>query len=314
MTKTLGIDEVGRGPWAGPMVVGACVLGSAEIDGLDDSKKLSAKKREKLAHEIKEKAACVATGWVTSGEIDEMGLSPALKLAARRAVAKIDVDYDEIIIDGTIKLIDDPRVITLPKADGLIKSVSAASIVAKVARDMYMTKLAEKYPNYGFDHHMGYGTAQHQDALQKHGPCPEHRKSFAPVAQLQQGPSLLQKKRQRLTGAIGRRAEDAAAEFLQDKGHTIVDRNWKTKVCEIDIISQIEDEIYFTEVKYRGSDGGGDGLEVIDERKESQMRFAAKVYLEFNEQHQQLQPTISAIALTGEPPKVEAYVPNIDRN
>jgi ribonuclease HII len=238
----------------------------------------------------------------------------ALKLAARRAVAKIKIDYDEIIIDGTIKLIDDPRVVTLPKADSLVKAVSAAAIVAKAARDLYMIKLAEKYLGYGFDQHMGYGTAQHQAALREHGPCPEHRKSFAPISQLQQGPSLLQGKGQgqRLTGAIGRQAEDAAADFLQAKGHTIIDRNWKTKVCEIDIISRLEEEIYFTEVKYRKSDDSGSGLEVIDERKERQMRFAAKVYLEFNEQHERFQPIISAISLTGNPPKIETYVPDID--
>lgn len=180
----LGIDEVGRGPWAGPMVVGAVVLGDAEIEGLDDSKKLSEKKREKLAYEIKEKAAAVATGWVTSHEIDELGLGEALKLAARRAVEKIDVEYDKIIIDGTIKLVDGENVVTLPKADSLILEVSAASIVAKVARDMYMKKLGEKYPDYGFEKHVGYGTKAHKLALDKFGAISEHRRSFRPVAKV----------------------------------------------------------------------------------------------------------------------------------
>jgi ribonuclease HII len=334
------------------MVVGACVLGSAEIDGLDDSKKLSAKKREKLAYEIKDKAACVATGWVTAGEIDDMGLAAALKLAARRAVAKIDVDYDEIIIDGTIKLINDARVVTLPKADGLIKSVSAASIVAKVARDMYMTKLAEKYPEYGFDKHMGYGTAKHRMALEKYGICPEHRKSFAPVAAViasgakqssnnvipgltrnpdksrmdsgseagmtaQSGKSPRNDAtngtaKDRTSTEIGNSAEDAAAEYLVGLGHEILVRNWKTKTCEIDIVSVLGDELYFTEVKYRRNHRAGGGIDAIDAKKELRMRFAAKVYLEFNELDDKTPAILSAISLTGNPPKVETYVPNID--
>jgi ribonuclease HII len=310
----LGIDEVGRGPWAGPMVVGACVLGDVAIDGLDDSKKLSAKKREKLALEIKEKALAVATGWVTSVEIDEMGLSDALKLAAHRAVAKIDCKYDKIIIDGTIKLIDDTRVTTLPKADSLVKAVSAASIVAKVARDMYMKKLGEKHPQYGFEKHMGYGTKFHSEALKKYGPIPEHRKSFRPISQLLgNNPSFTRtvpvKKN---TTKIGNKAEDVAAEYLANLGHEILFRNWKSKICEIDIVSAFNDTIYFTEVKYRENDRMGGGIESINEAKEKQMRFAAKIYMEFEKLDGKIPAVLSAISLTGDQPTVETYIENID--
>lgn len=310
---TLGIDEVGRGPWAGPMVVGAVVLGDARIEGLDDSKKLSAKKREQLAYEIKEKAAAVATGWVSSKEIDTLGLSEALKLAARRAVKRIDVEYDKIIIDGTIRLIDDERVATLPKADGLIPAVSAASIVAKVARDMYMQKLGEKYPNYGFEKNVGYGTNEHKIALDKYGAIDEHRRSFRPVANALGSPDKDKTKpnSKKNTTKIGNKAETVAAEYLLDHGHEIVARNWKCKICEIDIISMKDEEIYFTEVKYRANSYHGSGLEAVDEHKENQVRLAAEFYLTVNKMLDKVQPHVSAISLSGPEFKVECYIKDI---
>ena len=178
----LGIDEVGRGPWAGPLVVGACVLGDAQIDGLTDSKKLTPKKREALAPIIREKAA-VGLGWVSAEELDRIGLSAALCKACREAVKQIHVPYHEIVIDGTVNFLRDTPlsgyVQVLKKADLLVPEVSAASIVAKVARDEYMYKLAEKYPGYGFEKHVGYGTAAHKAALEKLGVCPEHRKELS---------------------------------------------------------------------------------------------------------------------------------------
>lgn len=310
---TLGIDEVGRGPWAGPLVVGAVVLGDIKIEGLDDSKKLSAKKREKLAYEIKEKVAASATGWVSSGEIDKLGLSEALKLATRRAVAKIDVEYDKIIIDGTIKLIDDERVTTLPKADGLIPAVSAASIVAKVARDMYMVKLGEKFPGYGFENHMGYGTKEHKLALEKRGAISEHRRSFRPVAKVLGLPDNDKSKKiqKKNTTNIGNKAETVAAEYLMDDGHEIIVRNWKCKICEIDIISMKDDEIYFTEVKYRVNSHHGSGLEAVDEHKENRVRLAAEFYLTVNKLLEKVQPHISVISLSGPEFKIEHYIKDI---
>src|SRR5690606_1611997 len=165
----LGIDEAGRGPWAGPLVVGAVVLGGVEIEELTDSKKLTKKKREVLYGEITKKALAYASGWVNSLELDEMGMSEALRLATRRAVEQITVPYSEIIIDGTINFLADTGkgnyVKTMPKADLLIPSVSAASIIAKVERDRYMAALDEKYPGYGFKAHAGYGVAKHREAI-----------------------------------------------------------------------------------------------------------------------------------------------------
>ncbi|HSW99557.1 MAG TPA: ribonuclease HII [Patescibacteria group bacterium] len=179
----VGIDEVGRGAWAGPMVVGAVLLGDATIDGLTDSKKLTKKQRERLDIEIRQKAVAIGIGWVSAKQIDTIGLSDALKLASRRALAQIRNEYDEIIIDGTIALIDDPRVTLMKKADLLVPCVSAASIVAKVARDNYMRHLDQVFPGYAFTGHVGYGTLLHRQAIETLGVTPLHRLSYAPLRQ-----------------------------------------------------------------------------------------------------------------------------------
>lgn len=197
----LGIDEVGRGPWAGPLVIGAVILPDYDsekgnpdypwIMELNDSKKLTAKKREELNEIILKEALATGLGWVTSKELDEIGLSNALKLAARRAVEEVQkkkIPFNQIIIDGTINFLAGTKlekyVSVLPKADYLVKEVSAASIIAKVARDHYMEELGKKFPEYGFEKHVGYGTAAHKKALETYGPCPEHRFSFRPVAEI----------------------------------------------------------------------------------------------------------------------------------
>jgi ribonuclease HII len=179
---TVGIDEVGRGCWAGPLVAGAVVLGTP-IKGLKDSKKLSAKRRERLSEEILLMAKAVGIGWVTAEEVDRLGLTISVGLAMKRALEQITTDYDEIIIDGNLNFFpDNVKAKTLIKADDLIPAVSAASIVAKVARDRYMYAVAKDYPNYGFEKHVGYGTAVHLKALSTYGVTPLHRMSYKPVA------------------------------------------------------------------------------------------------------------------------------------
>lgn len=182
----LGIDEAGRGPWAGPLVVGAVVLGDVVIEGLTDSKKLSRAKRESLYEIIVARAEAATTGWVGAAELDELGMSQALRLATCRAVEKINSPYTEIIIDGTVNfLIETGKgryVKTLPKADLMIPAVSAASIMAKVERDKYMIKQGGEYPQYGFESHVGYGVLKHRQAIELHGITPLHRLSFTPLA------------------------------------------------------------------------------------------------------------------------------------
>ena len=282
----MGIDEVGRGPWAGPLVVGAVVLPDGiSIDGLTDSKKLSAKRRSELDTIIRSQALGWGLGWVQADELDEVGLSAALRLATIRAVEAVKVPYHEIIIDGTINFLKETAkgsyVTTMAKADFLVPAVSAASIIAKVARDAYMTEQDGIYPEYGFASHVGYGTARHSQALVAHGITPLHRKSFAPIAKLLGNlPAVADNitKTVRTSASLGSDAEGRVADWLKTQNFTIKEQNWKTKWCEIDIIAEKGQTRYFIEVKYRSSDTQGGGMAAVTPKKLQQMRFAAELY------------------------------------
>lgn len=178
----VGIDEVGRGCWAGPLVAGAVAL-SEPIAGLRDSKKLSKKQRASLDTEIRLLAVGYGLGWVWPEEIDKVGLTEAVRLAMERALDQIEIDYDEFIIDGNLNFFpDNPRARAVIKADDSVPAVSAASIIAKVARDTYMeTEAAQSYPQYGFEKHVGYGTAVHVASLREYGVTALHRKSYKPI-------------------------------------------------------------------------------------------------------------------------------------
>ena len=180
----IGIDEVGRGCWAGPLVAAAVKLGPSEaIEGVTDSKALSAKRRQLLCNAIKTKASDIGIGWVWPTEINKIGLTESVRLAMQRAVAEIEISAkDQVVIDGNIDYLALPNSQAVIKADGSVTAVSAASIIAKVARDEYMQELAEKYPDYGFERHVGYGTAQHTLALKTHGVISEvHRLNYRPI-------------------------------------------------------------------------------------------------------------------------------------
>lgn len=179
---TVGIDEVGRGCWAGPLVAGAVAL-RQPIAGLNDSKQLTKRQRQTLSDVILQQAAAVGLGWVSANELDSIGLTQAVRLAMQRALHQIEIVYDEIIIDGSYNFLEEvPSVRTLVHADALIPEVSAASIVAKVARDFWMcTQAAATYPEYGFDKHVGYGTKLHRDMLAQYGVCELHRQSYRPI-------------------------------------------------------------------------------------------------------------------------------------
>lgn len=310
----LGIDEAGRGPWAGPLVVGAVVLGGAEIEGLTDSKKLPKKKREALYDAIIETSVAYASGWVSASELDEVGMSAALRLATRRAVEQITAPYTEIIIDGTINFLAETGkgkyVQTMPKADLLIPSVSAASIIAKVERDRYMTRLGEKYPEYGFGSHAGYGVAKHREVIEQLGITPEHRLSFAPLQKyavgiLHPSPSPVNNTAAETTKIIGDRAENIVAEYLRSDGHEIMERNWRTKFCEIDIVSRKDNIVYFTEVKYRKNTRHGGGMAAITPKKLRQMRFAAEYYALKNAQDSDLRLAAASVVGDG---AIEAWI------
>lgn len=314
----LGIDEVGRGPWAGPLVVGAVVLGGTVIDGLTDSKKLSKKRREELDLLIRDQAAGYGLGWVAAHEIDAIGLSDALRLATRRAVEQVTASYHEIIIDGTINFLADTTkgqyVTTMAKADLLVPSVSAASIIAKVARDNYMAEQDTVYQGYHFASHVGYGTAVHRTAIDKLGVTPLHRLSFAPLAKYRTQTVASESERTAHlivkatpSNSMGAPAETEAANYLVRHGHAIIERNWKTKYCEIDIVSEKDGTVYFTEVKYRKNALQGDGFAAITKKKQNQMAFAARLYVQTKKLHD-VDLLLAAASMTGTEPTVEGWV------
>ncbi len=292
----LGIDEVGRGAWAGPLVIGACVLNGAKIDGLTDSKALSKKRREELAAEILASEAIVGLGWVSNSELDEIGLGEALRLATRRAVEEVqakcrakNVKFTEIIIDGTINFLEktplEKYVSTLKKADLLISSVSAAAIVAKVSRDKFMVDLGGKaeFSAYNFAGNSGYGTAKHRAALSKFGASEVHRKSFKPIAEiLAVYGDNSEDVQPKTTKQIGDFAEEKVADFLRSENHEILARNWRTRWCEIDIVSKKGEKYYFTEVKFRKTADFGGGEAAISKKKIEQMKFAAEFFAHKN--------------------------------
>jgi len=177
-----GVDEAGRGPLAGPVVAAAVMLDpDAPIDGLRDSKQLSARARERLAQHIRERAFGWSLGRADAEDIDRINILQATLLAMARAVAGLPTSPHHVLIDG----LHCPRLSCSVEAvvggDRRFPSISAASILAKVTRDAEMVELDRRYPQYGFKRHKGYPTREHRDALRQHGPCPYHRRSFAPV-------------------------------------------------------------------------------------------------------------------------------------
>lgn len=378
----LGIDEVGRGPWAGPLVVGAAILkchynshnscnpNKTQISHnshpteqtypeepefwqkLTDSKKLTAKRRQELAPIIT-REAITGLGWVSSQELDQYGISASLKLATRRAVKQIlatKTPFDEIIIDGTVNFLANTpladRVTTLPKADLLIREVSAASIIAKVARDNYMIKLADKYPGYGFENHVGYGTAAHRQALARLGITPEHRQSFRPIREIIENstknpenpppnytsitknptfstktttnahPNALESPTKGAnseapsTSQKGQKAELAVASHLTAQNHKIIAHNFKTKTYEIDLISVKNTQIFFTEVKYSQNLAcESTPLVRITPEKQAKMRFAAKNFCKSHPEYQDLDPILAVASVTGKDYQVSEWIP-----
>lgn len=187
-SRIAGVDEVGRGCLAGPVVAAAVILDpNRPIKGLRDSKKLSAKKRDELAQEIKEKALAWSVAAMGPEVIDKINILQATLEAMKTAVEKLPVEPDFVQVDGNKlpkwKWLSEAVV----KGDDKVEWISAASIIAKTTRDGYMCKIAELYPQYGFEHHVGYGTAEHIKALKAYGPTPIHRKTFAPVREVIDG-------------------------------------------------------------------------------------------------------------------------------
>lgn len=177
-----GVDEAGRGPLAGPVVAAAVILDELHpIKGLADSKRLTARRRERLYDEIRAKALCCSIAQASAQEIDALNILGATLLAMQRAVQGLRLRPHKVLVDGNrLPALAMPAA-AIVKGDALVDAISAASILAKVQRDAICAQMHEQHPQYGFAAHKGYPTAAHLDALRVHGACPQHRRSFAPV-------------------------------------------------------------------------------------------------------------------------------------
>lgn len=180
-----GVDEAGRGPLAGPVVAAAVILDDRQpIHGLADSKKLSAKRREALFDEIRAKALCCSIAQASVEEIDKLNILQATLLAMRRAVLGLRLPPKLVLVDGNRLPVLEIRSEAIVKGDEKVPCISAASILAKVTRDRWCKQYHVEFPQYGFDQHKGYGTAEHLAALRQYGACPQHRKTFRPVREV----------------------------------------------------------------------------------------------------------------------------------
>ncbi|HCY14564.1 MAG: ribonuclease HII [Curvibacter sp. GWA2_64_110] len=180
-----GVDEAGRGPLAGPVVAAAVILDDLNpIQGLADSKKLTAARREKLYDEIRAKALCCSIAEASVEEIDQLNILQATMLAMRRAVEGLRLKPTKVLVDGNRLPTLDVLAEAIVKGDAKVPAISAASILAKVHRDRWCAEYHAQFPQYGFAAHKGYGTAEHMAALRAHGACPQHRKTFSPVAEV----------------------------------------------------------------------------------------------------------------------------------
>ena len=266
-----GIDEVGRGPLAGPVVAAAVILPKeCKIEGVNDSKKLSAKKREELYDIILEKAVSYGIGVVSNERIDEINILQATYEAMREALSQLQPKAEYILADAvTIPMVSTPQR-GIIKGDAKSMSIGAASIVAKVYRDRMMEAYEEVYPGYGFASNKGYGAAEHIEGIKKQGITPIHRKTFVKNFLPQDGDTTTDK---------GHRGEALAAKQMEKMGYEILERNFHALKAEIDIIAKKDNVIVFTEVKYRKNEEMGTPAEAVNHWKQQHIIRAAKVYI-----------------------------------
>ncbi len=268
--RLCGIDEAGRGPLAGPVYAAAVILPhGVEIDGLNDSKKLSEKKREQLFDVIREKAVAYSIASASVEEIDERNILQATFLAMRRAVEGLSVQPELCLVDGNRNPEVGVHSRLVVKGDATSACIAAASILAKVSRDRHMLELAEKYPQYQLEKHKGYGTKLHCELIYQHGVSEIHRKSFMG--------KILARQNQPDRGQIG---EQAVAEELAKRGYRIVERNYHSRYGEIDIIAEQDGYLAFVEVKARNPRAKGTPAEAVNAAKRKKLIQTALLYLQ----------------------------------
>ena len=268
-----GVDEAGRGPLAGPVVAACVILDKNDIpQGANDSKKLSEKKREELFDVIMEKALSVSVGIVDHREIDSINILNATFKAMNIAIDNAEITPDFIIVDGNKVPRNGDNLQAIVKGDAKSATIACASIIAKVTRDRIMLALDEKYPQYGFAKHKGYGTADHTNAILAHGMSEVHRRTFCTKLK----PRGASGTNMRTRGDGG---EEIAAGYVESLGYQILCRNYKCKCGEIDIIAKDGDTVVFIEVKSASNEKFGDAQSHVTSAKKQKLRNTAKYYM-----------------------------------
>ena len=276
MVIIAGVDEAGRGPLAGPVVAAAVILpNSYNLEDLDDSKKVTPKKRSQLFVEIQHQATAIGVGVVAAADIDKTNILQATQQAMKMALGRLKPRPDQAVIDGhalPTQIIPNKGVI---KGDQTVDVIKAASIIAKVTRDNMMEQYDIIFPAYGFRKHKGYGTREHMDKLRLNKACVIHRKSFKPVASAMPTLSWLRKE-----GGIGQWGEQTAAVYLLERGYEIVAMNVHCDPYgEIDIIAEKDGIIIFVEVKTYSKKQLGTPAQNIDQNKLKKLEEAIHKYV-----------------------------------
>ncbi|MDE2861127.1 MAG: ribonuclease HII [Chloroflexota bacterium] len=281
-----GVDEAGRGPLAGPVVAGAVVippdLRAPWIGRLRDSKQLSASRRAELYACIRDSGVGWAAGVVSNEEVDRLGIASATREAMLRALGSLPSRPDFVLVDGLPVDLDGLPAKALVGGDGRCMSIAAASIVAKVTRDAIMLEEHARYPDYGFDSNKGYPTPAHLEQLRRLGPCPIHRRSFAPVHEAMSEDTTDSVRSAAKTGRmrLGGLGEQAARGHLERAGFTVLDINFRCPHGEIDIVARDAEAVVFVEVRTQRGRGFGTPEESITAGKARRLIATAQTYLQ----------------------------------
>ena len=270
-TYIAGVDEAGRGPLAGPVCAAAVILPQGlVIEGVKDSKKLTAKQRETLFDVIQEKALSYSVAWGSVEEIETLNILQATMLTMKRAVEGLTIPPDMVLVDGDRRPDLAQPCVAVVKGDTLSQSIAAASILAKVSRDRLMVELSKQYPVYDFAKHKGYGTQLHREKILQYGPCEIHRLSFlskilSPSAEKKPTPKR----------AVGNKGEDEALAYLLKKGYALVARNYISPYGEADLIMEKDECLVFVEVKARQWKALSRPSDSVDKRKRQKLLMTA---------------------------------------
>jgi ribonuclease HII len=301
--RLAGVDEVGRGCLAGPVVAAAVILpaDAPGLEALDDSKVLDAATRQELRERIVDAALAWSVAAIEAEEIDRINILEASMKAMRQAVAGLRPPPQRVLVDGNRGPGTGLPETLLVDGDARSLSIAAASVVAKVHRDALLVELDGRYPGYGFARNKGYGSAAHRRALEALGPCPLHRRSFAPVA-----PAQLSLPLDEVAPGTGRRGEDVAAQHLLTRGYRIEARGWRAAGGEIDLVAGDGDCTVFVEVKTTMRPGARpEGR--VDGRKRQHLRRAARAWSR-RAAAAEYRFDVVAVDLSADPPRIQHLV------